>query len=145
MDPDIQASLQQPPTEPRPLAAAQDVVPTALDISSGPVQALSTPENGARASRQRSSLPATATPPVRTLRGGAPKDIEKILHRLGPSGVADRKERSVTEKEGELREVVDGHDTAVLEKFHLEKYISLLEGWDPVVSSSTLLLKQADR
>lgn len=97
---------------------------------------LSTPtsKNGPRALRQRSSLPANATPPTRALRGGPPKDIEKILHRVSSSGISERKDELVKEKEGVLREVVDEHDTAVLEKFHLERYISLLEGWDPVVS-----------
>jgi hypothetical protein len=30
--------------------------------------------------------------------------------------------------------VVEGHDAAVREKFHLERFVTLLEGWDPEVS-----------
>jgi hypothetical protein len=40
----------------------------------------------------------------------------------------------VKEKDVELKDVVDKHDTAVREKFHLERYISIFEGWDPKVS-----------
>jgi hypothetical protein len=55
---------------------------------------------------------------------------------VGPEGVKARRDEVVHAKEEELRGVVDGHDNAVLEKFHLERYISLLEGWDPVVNLS---------
>jgi hypothetical protein len=75
------------------------------------------------------SLPA---PPTRAS-AAPPKDIDKIREKLAPAAINARKDELVREKEESLRDLVDEHDTAVREKFHLERYISLLEGYDPVV------------
>lgn len=58
--------------------------------------------------------------------------MDKVLFKLGPEGTAERREELIHQREGELRVVVDDHDMAVKEKFHLERYVSILEGWDPV-------------
>lgn len=92
-----------------------------------------TPAN--RPLRARASLPA---PPTRAS-AAPPKDIDKIRERLAPAAISFRKDELVKEKEESLRDLVDGHDTAVREKFHLERYISLLEGYDPVVRGLSYL------
>ena len=47
--------------------------------------------------------------------------------------MAAKRDGVVREKEAEVKRVVDGHDDAVREKFHLERFISIFEGWDPKV------------
>ena len=39
-----------------------------------------------------------------------------------------------------MKGVVEGHDAAVREKFHLERFVTLLEGWDPEVSLGSNLV-----
>ena len=100
-----------------------------------------------RSLRARASLPATLTASAsRTAKSALPpKDLDKIKAKLEPEGIVSRREEVVKEKEGQLRELVDGHDTAVREIFHLERYISLLEGWDPKVSRSWIRVLQQAR
>lgn len=62
--------------------------------------------------------------------------MEKALQKLGPEGISSRRGEILREREAELRTVVDDHDMAVKEKFHLERYISILEGWDPAEARS---------
>lgn len=57
--------------------------------------------------------------------------MERAIWKLGPEGMAARREELIHEKEALLRTVVEEHDMAVKEKFHLERYVSILEGWDP--------------
>ena len=64
------------------------------------------------------------------------KELNNIQRRLGAEGLKSRRDELAKEKERELKAVVEGHDGAVREKFHLEKFVSLLEGWDPEVSAS---------
>lgn len=59
------------------------------------------------------------------------EELDKIMHKLGPQGTAERRDEQIQQREEELRTVVDDHDMAVKEKFHLERYVSILEGWDP--------------
>lgn len=68
------------------------------------------------------------------LRQPTDRELEFIHSRLAPEHVISRREIVVKEKEGELKDVVDKHDTSVREKFHLERYISIFEGWNPKVS-----------
>lgn len=75
--------------------------------------------------------------PVTTYRKPSQKELDNIQRRLGPEALVSHREELIKEKEGELKRVVDGHDDDVREKFHLDRYISLLEGWDPAVSSSS--------
>ncbi|KAL7421999.1 swr1 complex component [Cryptotrichosporon argae] len=119
---------------------------------SGPVA----PVSSRRASRQ--SMPHSNTtsgdlmaPPAlgqalrRTLRtrpsdpGPAHKTREltadeaaRVRAKLGDEGVAARRAEVVAQKEEELKAVVDAYDTAVRERFHLERYVSLIDAWDPV-------------
>lgn len=58
-------------------------------------------------------------------------EMERAIWKLGPEGIAARREELIHEKEALLRTVVEEHDMAVKEKFHLERYVSILEGWDP--------------
>lgn len=58
-------------------------------------------------------------------------EMERIRHKLGPEGTHARRDELMREREAELRVVMDAHDMAVKEKFHLERYVSILEGWDP--------------
>lgn len=67
-----------------------------------------------------------------------PTEKESLLisRKLGPEALQTRRDELLRDKEQELRVVVDEHDTVVREKFHLEKYILMITGWDPEVSSS---------
>lgn len=58
-------------------------------------------------------------------------EMVRALSKLGPDGIAARREELIQEKEAQLRIIVEEHDMAVKEKFHLERYVSILEGWDP--------------
>lgn len=118
------AGPSQVPSDAPPVVAGSSE--PASTVSSSPKNRV-TPAN--RPLRTRTSLPA---PPTRSS-AAPPKDLDKIKEKLTPSAISLRKDELVKEKEESLRELVDGHDTAVREKFHLERYISLLEGYDPVV------------
>lgn len=99
-----------------------------------------------RSLRARPSETAAASPTASTsnaaictpLRAPTQKELDNIRRRLGDETVIARKEELLREKEGYLREVVDRHDTAIREKFHLERFVTLITGWDPDVSSSFL-------
>jgi helicase SWR1 len=77
---------------------------------------------------------AKHTSPVASIRKPLQKELNNIHRRLDSEWVKSRREELLREKERHLKRVVDGHDDAVREKFHLEKFVSLLEGWDPGVS-----------
>lgn len=114
--------------------------PTSLTVDqpeAGPSRA--TNISGSRDGRPGRSLRArpsdTRAQPSRTTsstRTVSKDEMDKVLFKLGPEGTAERREELIHQREGELRVVVDDHDMAVKEKFHLERYVSILEGWDPV-------------
>lgn len=58
-------------------------------------------------------------------------EMERIMFKLSHEGTMARRDDLVREREAELRIVMEEHDMAVKEKFHLERYVSILEGWDP--------------
>ncbi len=64
-----------------------------------------------------------------------PPQVEQIRKRLAPEAIAAKREETIRKDELELQSVVEQHDAAVREKFHLERYISILEGYDPTVSA----------
>ena len=80
-----------------------------------------------RTSKTPKSSPST--------RGPSEKEMDNIRRRLGPEGVASRRAELLKAKDEELRGVIDDHDEAVREKFHLERFVSLLENYDPQVSA----------
>ena len=104
-----------------------------------------------RASEQRTLRARPSDPPPPSLPGSSPtatkakirsasqNELASIQKRLGPEGVQLRREELLKENERKLKSVVDGHDAAVREKFHLEKFVSLLEGWDPEVSCGSAI------
>lgn len=77
---------------------------------------------------------AKPSSPTVALRKPSQKELNYVHWRLGVEGIAIRREELARQKEKELKAVVEGHDDAVREKFHLEKFVTLLEGWDPKVS-----------
>jgi helicase SWR1 len=88
------------------------------------------PSTAAPASRSRRG-PRESAPANRKKRHITDHEMERIRFKLGPEGALSRREELVREREAELRVVMDAHDMAVKEKFHLERYVSILEGWDP--------------
>lgn len=90
----------------------------------------SDPSPSPRSTKQASLSAASPA----NLRQPAQKELDNIFRRLGPEGVGSKREELVVDKEKELKSVVDEHDTAIREKFHLERFVTLLEGWDPAVS-----------
>jgi helicase SWR1 len=86
-----------------------------------------------------SSSPATKK--TRTDKGAVPrqptdKELAFIQSQLSEDGLKVKRDAVIRGKEMELKTVVDGHDDAVREKFHLERFISIVTGWDPKVSSA---------
>lgn len=95
--------------------------------------------------RARASIPAAA--PVNGSPGGraradvsglaqkwSERDIEYVHTKLAPENIIAKRNVVISNKEAELKTVVDEHDTAVKEKFHLERYTSIFEGWNPKAS-----------
>ena len=72
------------------------------------------------------------------MRAATRLEMDNIQRRLAPETVQSRREEVLSAREAELREVVDEHDLAVREKFHLERFVSILEGWNPEVGSLSL-------
>lgn len=85
--------------------------------------------------RQRALRTRDAPAPALRSKGKArvisKDEMQRIHAKLGPEGTAARRDELVREREVELRVVMEEHDMAVKEKFHLERYVSILEGWDP--------------
>lgn len=84
-------------------------------------------QTGTVRSSPRSPAPSTS------VRAPTNKELELIRRKLAPEATYARREELLKEKEAELREVVDEHDTVVREKFHLERFITMITGWDPKV------------
>lgn len=108
---------------------------TAQNASSEPSGPEPSPRGG-RALRTRPSEPAA---PRRAARASSGRVITadeetRALFKLGPEGTAQRRIELLHELETSVRSVVDKHDMAVREKFHLERYVSILEGWDPAAA-----------
>lgn len=129
-------------------AEAPRTLPESSDAAAGPSGMMApvkkTPVTRApppRTLRVRPSLPTPAQASTSTsaptasgnVRGPTEKELRQINTRLGPEAVQARKDELLKEKEEELRLVVDGHDTAVREKFHLERFVTMVTGWDPQV------------
>lgn len=94
--------------------------------------------------RPSDPLPPGQNAPINTinlgpLRKPTEKELDNVHRRIGPEGVSQRREELLQGKELELKQLVDQHDTAVREKFHLERYVTILTGWDPDVSRSSYL------
>lgn len=125
--------------------------PNGSPITGESITAVAGPSRSAPARRQLRARPSDPSPAHNShgkrrksdvgtaLRQPTDKELEYIHSRLGPDHVISRREWVIKEKEGELKDVVDKHDTSVREKFHLERYISIFEGWNPKVSSHTIL------
>ena len=79
-----------------------------------------------------------------SLRRATESELEYIHSKLGHEHLSSRRDVVVKDKEAELRDVVDKHDTAVKEKFHLERYISIFEGWNPKVRIRTIYMTLLD-
>lgn len=95
--------------------------PSTAGPSTGPARA-------GRALRARDSSAGRAHKPGRVI---GKDEMERIMTKLSPAGTAARRDELVRDREAELRVVMEQHDMAVKEKFHLERYVSILEGWDP--------------
>jgi hypothetical protein len=128
-----------PPTDPLPLVQISSL-PT-LD-SPRPSASPITAPSPARSLRHRlsnsatTSSPGARTPntPPSSIRKPSSKELAQIEKKLGPGGVVTRRDELIGIKEAELKGIVEGHDLAVREKFHLERFISLLENYDSDVS-----------
>jgi helicase SWR1 len=105
----------------------------------------SAPGTGARRLRARASEPGPAKKPRTTGTRIITADEEaRAIWKLSADGTAARREDAMRELEARVRAIVDKHDMAVREKFHLERYVSILEGWDPAeakVDNSAVFLE----
>ncbi|KAK6909822.1 hypothetical protein I203_103844 [Kwoniella mangroviensis CBS 8507] len=118
------------------------------NITQSPLRPFVPPINGtptsigkARALRARPSesgslplaLPSPKTPlptPV-SVRAPTPKEFNQISRRLGDENIREKREELLVEKEKQLKILLDGHDDAIREQFHLERFVTMITGWDP--------------
>lgn len=112
----------------QPVAGPSRSAPARRQLRARPSEPIPTSSPASRPRRSESNA---------ALRRGSEHELEYIRTKLGPENIASRRDVVVRAKEAELKEVVDQHDTAVKEKFHLERYISIFEGWEPKVSKMT--------
>jgi len=87
-----------------------------------------------------SSIPSPVTKRARSdtntkVRPPTEKELDAINKALSEESLAAKRDGVVRDKEAEVKRVVDRHDDAVREKFHLERFISIFEGWNPKVSA----------
>jgi helicase SWR1 len=116
--------------------------PSVQHGSASLVNGSSKPRRLLRARPSESSLLTTASPGSKRgrsatsaqLRPATDKELEYIRSKLSEESILANRDGVIKGKEAELRGVVDRHDDAVREKFHLERYISIFEGWNPSVS-----------
>jgi helicase SWR1 len=85
-----------------------------------------------------SAIPSPITKRARSdtntkLRPPTDKELDSINKALSEESLSAKRDGVIREKEAEVKRVVDGHDDAVREKFHLERFISIFEGWNPKV------------
>ncbi|ORY26167.1 SNF2 family N-terminal domain-domain-containing protein [Naematelia encephala] len=99
-----------------------------------------TPKKPSRVLRARPSdppPPPLASPSPATsstlIRPATRKELENISRRLSKESIDQRRDELIKEREGELRTVMDEHDTAVREKFHLERFVTMITGFHPKV------------
>ncbi|WWC61953.1 uncharacterized protein I303_104539 [Kwoniella dejecticola CBS 10117] len=64
-------------------------------------------------------------------RAATSKEISQITRRLGDENIKLKREEILAEREQELKKVLDGHDDAIREQFHLERFVTMITGWDP--------------
>ncbi|WWC69976.1 uncharacterized protein I206_103920 [Kwoniella pini CBS 10737] len=79
------------------------------------------------AKRRSPSISASA----QGYRAPTPKEINQITRRLGDENVRLKREELLLQKEQQLKEVLEGHDDAIREQFHLERFVTMITGWDP--------------
>jgi hypothetical protein len=104
--------------------------------------------------RARPSEPSTSWPVTKRarsdtntkLRPPTEKELGTINAALSEEALIIKRNGVIRDKEAELKVVVDKHDDAVREKFHLERFISIFEGYDPKVClDSREAMVRADR
>ncbi|WVQ99637.1 hypothetical protein IAU59_006776 [Kwoniella sp. CBS 9459] len=88
-----------------------------------------TPNANANANANTPFVPGSAS--ASGLRRPSQKELDNIHRRLGDESVRVKREELLLDKEKELKDVVDQHDTAIREKFHLERFVTMITGWDP--------------
>ncbi|WVO18354.1 hypothetical protein L204_106069 [Cryptococcus depauperatus] len=120
-------------SESKPIASAQAQF-NAAGPSVGPTASLSR----SRSLRNHVPLPVASTSvrpekPTASQRESSRKSgcQEAFEKGLGPEAIAAKRKKRIQEKERELKKVVEDHDAAIREQFHLERFVTLVEGWDP--------------
>nr|XP_031862415.1 uncharacterized protein CI109_001912 [Kwoniella shandongensis]KAA5529487.1 hypothetical protein CI109_001912 [Kwoniella shandongensis] len=81
--------------------------------------------------RSKATSSPTASVTLGNIRPPTQRELDNIHRRLGDESVRAKRDEVLQGKEKELKHVVDGHDDAVRERFHLERYVTILDGWDP--------------
>jgi helicase SWR1 len=125
--------------------SSQPALPSASTSRSNAIsKSASAPRRQLRARPSDLSAPSSSpvTKKARTDKGAVPrqptdKELAFVQSQLSEDGLKVRRDGVIRGKEMELKAVVDGHDDAVREKFHLERFISIVTGWDPKVSSES--------
>ena len=125
---------------PKVFESSSSSIPTSTGPSSGRSRPVASAPLPTRTLRTRPSDPVSYVLPGKIVQHASPagrdpteEELGTIKRRLGEEGVRNRRDELVKEKEKGLKDLIEGHDAAVREKFHLERFISLLEGYDPEV------------
>ncbi|WVW84227.1 hypothetical protein I302_106257 [Kwoniella bestiolae CBS 10118] len=118
-----------------------------------------TPVNRSRSLRARPSDPGPSIQPISSpkiasstpysaVRAPTPKELNQITRRLGDENIRSKREELLVEKETQLKNVLDSHDDAIREQFHLERFVTMITGWDPQaakVDNSPVFLEWKDQ
>ncbi|WWC89087.1 uncharacterized protein L201_004005 [Kwoniella dendrophila CBS 6074] len=120
---------------------------------------ISTPKGRSGTLRSRPSDPGPSIQPLPSpkiptpapnagYRQPTPREFDQISRRLGEENIRAKKEELLLEKEKQLKKVIDSHDDAIREQFHLERFITMITGWDPKaakVDNSPVFLEWKDQ
>jgi len=93
--------------------------------------ATASPAKGRALRARASGGPPPKKPRTTGTRIITPEEEARAIWKLSAEGTATRRDEMIRDLETRVRAVVEKHDMAVREKFHLERYVSILEGWNP--------------
>ncbi|WWD03258.1 hypothetical protein V865_001309 [Kwoniella europaea PYCC6329] len=126
---------------PEDLSSSSNVTQTPIKPYESPMNGTSSTIGRSRALRARPSDPGpssllapTPKTPITTpvsVRAPTPKEFNQISRRLGDENIREKRDELLVEKEKQLKRVLDSHDDAIREQFHLERFVTMITGWDP--------------
>ena len=80
-----------------------------------------------------SSPVASPAARVKGLRQATQKELEDVQRRLGSESLSDKRQQTLSAREQQLQALLEEHDAAIREQFHLERFVTMITGWNPEV------------